>query len=208
MLLSFLQRYGVDFHLDRQAVAVKGGGIVAKQLLGRNFTRKEGQLALEDPLTGREVAGGSHRYADVEEVFTRLHNRLAADLARHHQGGSSVAKVSNGNGSRHIRFYSDSTDLEGLDGYESDGYDASNRSPTYKAKMRGTQQQQRNSGFQLLGMILDCDAALDRDGGYVAAAGAVVNGAGRGGGGGRWQWGNGQGGRGPAPVVGRKRERW
>lgn len=52
MLLSFLQRFGVDFNLDRQAVSVKRGGIVAKHLLGHNFTRKEGQLALEDPLTG------------------------------------------------------------------------------------------------------------------------------------------------------------
>lgn len=52
MLLSFLQRFGVEFHLDRQAVAVKRDGIVAKQLLGHEFSKKEGQLALEDPLTG------------------------------------------------------------------------------------------------------------------------------------------------------------
>lgn len=52
MLLSFLQRFGDDFDTDRQAVSVKQGGIVAKELLGTNFTRKRGQLALEDPLTG------------------------------------------------------------------------------------------------------------------------------------------------------------
>lgn len=51
MLLSFLQRYGVDFDRARQAVAVKRGGFVSKASLGGDFGRK-GILSLEDPLTG------------------------------------------------------------------------------------------------------------------------------------------------------------
>jgi DNA polymerase sigma len=51
MLLSFLQRFGVDFDLDRDAVAVKRGGFVKKTSLGGTFARK-GILSLEDPLTG------------------------------------------------------------------------------------------------------------------------------------------------------------
>jgi hypothetical protein len=51
MLLSFLQRFGVDFDRDREAVAVKRGGFVKKSSMGRDFARK-GILSLEDPLTG------------------------------------------------------------------------------------------------------------------------------------------------------------
>jgi DNA polymerase sigma len=51
MLLSFLQRFGVDFDLEKEAVAVKRGGFVKKFSLGRDFS-KNGILTLEDPLTG------------------------------------------------------------------------------------------------------------------------------------------------------------
>jgi DNA polymerase sigma len=54
MLLSFLQRFGIDFDLDREAVAVKRGGFVKKFSLGRDFDRK-GILSLEDPLTGAQI---------------------------------------------------------------------------------------------------------------------------------------------------------
>lgn len=161
-------------------------------------------------LPGREVAGGSHRYFDVEAVFRRSHKRLSADLTHHHQGGIKVANAGSIN-STHIRFGSDPNGLEGLlddDDDDGDGYDAGNRSPTYRAKMRKSKQQgQPESEFCLLDMVLDCERALARDGGSVAAAGTMVNGT-AGGGGGRWQWGNGAGGRGPAPVVGRKRQHW
>jgi DNA polymerase sigma len=54
MLLSFLRRFGVDFDLDEQAVAVRSGGFVKKGSLGPSFQRK-GMLALEDPLTGAQT---------------------------------------------------------------------------------------------------------------------------------------------------------
>jgi DNA polymerase sigma len=48
MLLSFLQRYGVEFDLDKMAVAVNRGGFAEKgSLVG--FT---GVLFVEDPISG------------------------------------------------------------------------------------------------------------------------------------------------------------
>jgi DNA polymerase sigma len=51
MLLTFLQRFGVDFDRNSDAVAVKRGGFVKKSSLGSDFKRN-GILSLEDPLTG------------------------------------------------------------------------------------------------------------------------------------------------------------
>ncbi|KAF6265340.1 hypothetical protein COO60DRAFT_1040617 [Scenedesmus sp. NREL 46B-D3] len=51
MLLSFLQRFGVEFDLHTEAVAVKRGGFVKRKSLAKNFARG-GILCLEDPLTG------------------------------------------------------------------------------------------------------------------------------------------------------------
>jgi hypothetical protein len=48
MLLSFLQRFGIEFDLEKEAVAVGRGGFAPKSSLA-NFT---GVLFLEDPLTG------------------------------------------------------------------------------------------------------------------------------------------------------------
>lgn len=56
MLLSFLKRYGVDWNLDRDAVAVGEGGIVPHSSLrspaGGCFA-DPGKLAVKDPLSGR-----------------------------------------------------------------------------------------------------------------------------------------------------------
>lgn len=75
MLFSFLRRYGNDWNLDTDAVAVAQGGVVASASLATAagpFARP-GKLAVKDPLTGREVAGGSHRYADVKEMWRDLY---------------------------------------------------------------------------------------------------------------------------------------
>jgi hypothetical protein len=56
MLLSFLKRYGADWELDRDAVAVAEGGIMPHSSLaspaGGRFAAP-GRLAVKDPLTGR-----------------------------------------------------------------------------------------------------------------------------------------------------------
>ena len=49
---GFLQRYGINFNYDVDAVAVGRGGIVRKDELGPEFNRYN-MLSLEDPLTGR-----------------------------------------------------------------------------------------------------------------------------------------------------------
>lgn len=54
MLFSFLRRYGNDWNLDTDAVAVAQGGVVASASLATAagpFARP-GKLAVKDPLTG------------------------------------------------------------------------------------------------------------------------------------------------------------
>lgn len=55
MLLSFLKRYGVDWGIDRDAVAVAQGGIVPRASLATAAgpVAAPGKLVVKDPLTGR-----------------------------------------------------------------------------------------------------------------------------------------------------------
>lgn len=54
MLFSFLKRFGVDWDLNRDAVAVAQGGIVTRASLATNAGPFAGEdkLAVKDPLTG------------------------------------------------------------------------------------------------------------------------------------------------------------
>jgi hypothetical protein len=54
MLFSFLRRYGVDWDINRDAVAVGQGGIVTRDSLGTVAGPFAGddKLAVKDPLTG------------------------------------------------------------------------------------------------------------------------------------------------------------
>jgi len=95
--------------------------------------------------SGREVAGGSHRYADVEALFQRLSERLdaAAVSAEGQQAGSDRTP---------FQLYGDAGEL-----------DAGNRSPTYRAQVvqRG-RWQVRQHRFDILDQLLDCQAMLHR----------------------------------------------
>eukprot|EP00775_Hariotina_reticulata_P010877 gene10877-11031_t len=144
MLSGFLRRFGFEFDVTRDAVSVQKQGIVRKAELGAIFGR-HGILALQDPLTGREVAGGSHRYADVAELFQRLSERVdaAAASAEGQQAGSDH--------SSHC-FYGDADEL-----------DVGNRSPTYRAQVvQQSRWQARQHKFDILDKLLDCQAMLHR----------------------------------------------
>ncbi|WIA10156.1 hypothetical protein OEZ85_010360 [Tetradesmus obliquus] len=230
MLLSFLQRYGVDFDRARQAVAVKRGGFVSKASLGGDFGRK-GILSLEDPLTGREVAGGSHRYADVEELFGKLHGRLQQALEQAQQQQQQQPQQQQQQQVRVRRRWGEDGDEYSDD---DDYLDASNRSPTYKASIRQQRSGGSNGGSQwgLLELLLDCQEAMQRPGTAADDAPPAAAAAGGGweadlawqpqqyaggsaaAGGGQWQWSSGaERGNGAAAGSGgmggsRKRERW
>lgn len=165
---------------------------------------------------GREVAGGSHRYTEVEELFKKLHQRLADALEDVQQGnGGSNGTVATNSQARSSRGgSSNSSSSHRKFGDEDDewGYDAGNRSPTYQAgirQRRGNAAGCEPSQFGLLEMLLDCRGALDRAGSSQAAAGAAVeqNGSSRGGQAGQWQWGDGRAGTSGAGAS-RKREWW
>lgn len=54
MLFSFLRRYGMDWNLNKDAVAVAQGGVVSRSSLATVAGPFAGQdkLAVKDPLTG------------------------------------------------------------------------------------------------------------------------------------------------------------
>eukprot|EP00879_Flechtneria_rotunda_P006431 GHRR01006759.1.p1 GENE.GHRR01006759.1~~GHRR01006759.1.p1 ORF type:complete len:331 (+),score=91.01 GHRR01006759.1:418-1410(+) len=89
-LYGFLLRFGDEFDTRRDAVSVSLGGVVSKQELG-HLIRDDGsraiglggeRLLLEDPLTGRDVASGSHRVTAVQMAFSRAARRLEALVQR------------------------------------------------------------------------------------------------------------------------------
>eukprot|EP00879_Flechtneria_rotunda_P014353 GHRR01014993.1.p1 GENE.GHRR01014993.1~~GHRR01014993.1.p1 ORF type:complete len:224 (+),score=76.52 GHRR01014993.1:371-1042(+) len=153
MLLSFLQRFGCDFDRSTDAVSVGEGGIVKKGLLG-----KPGILVVQDPLTGREVAGGSHRYADVEDMFRRLHWRLVDAMTAMNASSSSSSRQQNATARRGHRNNSYEDD--------SDDYDAGDRSPTYQANMRRRRKSREpaSSAADPIELLLDSAQALARFG--------------------------------------------
>jgi hypothetical protein len=66
--------------LQAQAVAVKQGGVVAKEAVatataaaarGEGAVAAPPRLCVEDPLTGRDVAGGTNRIAQVRQAAAR-----------------------------------------------------------------------------------------------------------------------------------------
>jgi hypothetical protein len=72
-------------------VSVRLGGCIGQRRLleqGGPCARPGTFLVLEDPLTGREVAGGSHRMADVAAAFGRAAARLEEQLARAESRGA------------------------------------------------------------------------------------------------------------------------
>lgn len=83
-LLGFLRRYGRNFDLMTDGVAPGRGGIVCKsavpgmqKILHASYSastdkkRQEllSRLCIEDPLTGREIAGGCSKAAEVLQAF-------------------------------------------------------------------------------------------------------------------------------------------
>eukprot|EP00891_Asterochloris_glomerata_P001086 jgi/Astpho2/1086/Aster-x0983 len=85
LLLSFLQRYGYTFNYALDAVSSRLGGIVLKTSVPAaapllEDATKASRLLVEDPNTLRDVAGGSHRFADVKKVLADAATELG--LAR------------------------------------------------------------------------------------------------------------------------------
>jgi hypothetical protein len=185
---------------------------------------------------GREVAGGSHCYADVEELFGKLHSRLQQALEQTQQ---QQPAGNNRQLPQHVRF-----DRWGDEDEDDEYLDASNRSPTYKASIRQQRNGSRSSNSRggggkwgTLELLLDCQEAIHRSGDVsgdgaprAAAAGGLQveggwqgdsgrqqqqrRGKGAGGGGQQWKWGNGADRAGVAAAGSggmggsRKRERW
>lgn len=74
LLHSFLRRYGRDFDVLAEAVSVRGGGIIRKG--ADDYYKQESKLLLFDPLTGREIAGGTHRIVQLLNAFASLEEQL------------------------------------------------------------------------------------------------------------------------------------
>ncbi|KIY94997.1 poly(a) polymerase [Monoraphidium neglectum] len=94
-LYSFLVRYGEEFDYGADAVSVASGGVVPKMALGGgsyysmssdSFDDDEGgggggrsardRLMVDDPLTGRDISGGTYRVDDLRLAFGRAARRL------------------------------------------------------------------------------------------------------------------------------------
>jgi hypothetical protein len=68
------------------------GGIVPRNELGHLLDNGYGpreRLLLEDPLTGRDVATGSYRIANIQAAFRRAARRLEQLASTHHNSNGS-----------------------------------------------------------------------------------------------------------------------
>eukprot|EP00873_Tetraselmis_striata_P013608 jgi/Tetstr1/433872/TSEL_023052.t1 len=81
LLAAFLRLFGREFNYQEEAVSVARGGIVSKDsvlyngcnddVLALMGPRSDVRLTLEDPLTRREIAGGSHAIYMVQDAFDK-----------------------------------------------------------------------------------------------------------------------------------------
>ncbi|KAK9842314.1 hypothetical protein WJX81_006101 [Elliptochloris bilobata] len=82
LLLGFLERFGRRFDYDVQAVAVGRGGIVPKAAVPMASARDSTRLCVEDPLTGRDISGGTTRILAVRDAFAAAASVLRLALQR------------------------------------------------------------------------------------------------------------------------------
>lgn len=94
MLLRFLDRFGQEFDYRYDCVSVQHGGIVTKMEFGYP---EDGKLAVRDALTGREIAGGSHRITEVQSLWMNcaksLHEMLEDHVAAKAHGPGASRKL-------------------------------------------------------------------------------------------------------------------
>lgn len=79
MLLRFFQQYGKKFHLQRQVVALKNGGIVPRDSIDHPYESRD-KLSVLDPLTGRDITAGTYLIKEVQAAFCEAAKQLEVEL--------------------------------------------------------------------------------------------------------------------------------
>jgi len=92
LLVAFFRLYGREFSYKKSAVSVNRGGIVSKEsvmgngcnddLLYMSTSSSDAKLCVEDPLTRRDISGGSYRMMEVRAAFCQALDTLERISAR------------------------------------------------------------------------------------------------------------------------------